>query len=405
MEDRKPDVDIETMEGKLMPLKTYMEHKAAVETTEVYTVPVPAKKANVVVSALREALPPQNKSGIDLQHLRRLVREEFLPRHVLTRMHSTAIINALAAKRVQKPNILHLLIAPTTAISLSTLYNVLRPLLFPVFPEISTIEVPLHASISQEQADEWSVTYWPAIHKRGNPFGPHPPYVDQTINRTLPRVAEYMALVKEAAKQAVACGNGIEVGAMVVDPSNEEVIAIAGDGRNMTFGGDEKERGCTWGNPLEHAIMRVVGMVAEKRKLREEFEIGTKVNVQEGVRIMRERENTLRYIPSTDIERKYFYNITPKDIGEYLCHNHIVYATHEPCVMCSMALIHSRIGMVVINGRHKATRAGWGGLYNLTGSGYGLFWRKELNWKFLAFEWIDNNKNFGEEIEGHDFYV
>jgi len=399
-------------------------------------------------------------------------------------------------KKPVKQNILHLLIAPKPAIELTTIYGILRPLLFPSFPEVSTIEVPLHASISQEQADEWSTLYWPAIYKRGNPFGPHPPYVEQTINRTLPKVPEYMALVREAAKQALNSGNGIEVGALVVDPSNEEVVAIAGDGRQMTFGGDEEASGCMWGNPLEHAVMRVVGMVAAKRKLREDLEIGTKIDIEEGIAMMKDRENTLRHIPSTDIEKAYFYSInkkqlaataiftdnsvtTPitgedtatlidtekkgrgdtsnpvcndvyrstnvfvqgfKETGEYLCHNHIVYLTHEPCVMCSMALIHSRIGMVVIDGRKKAGRPGWGGLYvggsqhfrpaeerrrqqrrkerkdsegsgsevekssdSGMGAGYGLFWRKELNWKFLAFEWIENGE--GGEIDGHDFYA
>jgi len=401
-------------------------------------------------------------------------------------------------KKPAKQNILHLLIAPKTAIELITIYGILRRLLFPSFPEVSTIEVPLHASISQEQADEWSALYWPAIYKRGNPFGPHPPYVEQAINKTLPKVPEYMALAREAAKQALSSGNGIGVGALVVDPSNEEVVAIAGDGRHMTFGGDERARGCTWGNPLEHAVMRVVGMVAAKRKLREDLEIGTKVDAEEGIAMMKDRENTLRHIPSTGIEKAYFYSInkkqlaspaiftdnsatTPttgedtatlvdtekkergdtsnsvcnhvyrstnlsvqgfKETGEYLCHNHIVYLTHEPCVMCSMALIHSRIGMVVIDGRKKAGRPGWGGLYvggsqhfrpaeerrrqqrraerkdnggsgseaekssdSGMGAGYGLFWRKELNWKFLAFEWVENGESLREEIDGHDFYA
>lgn len=218
-------------------------------------------------------------------------------------------------KKPVKQNILHLLIAPKTAVELTTIYGILRPLLFPSFPEVSTIEVPLHASISQEQADEWSTLYWPAIYKRGNPFGPHPPYVEQTINKTLPKVPKYMALVREAAKQALNSGNGMEVGALVVDPSNEEVVAIAGDGRHMTFGGDEKARGCTWGNPLEHAVMRVVGMVAAKRKLREDLEIGTKIDVEEGIAMMKDRENTLRHIPSTDIEKEYFYSINKKQLA------------------------------------------------------------------------------------------
>ena len=91
--------------------------------------------------------------------------------------------------------------------------------------------------------------------------------------------------------------------------------------------------------------------------------------------------------------------------------------------------------MVVIDGRNKASKPGWGGLYvggsqyyrpaeerqrqrnrrksNSSASsdaesipgGYGLFWRKELNWKFLAFEWIPDEGKLGGEIEGHDYYA
>ena len=218
-------------------------------------------------------------------------------------------------KKPAKNNMLHLLVAPRSVVDLTILYNVLRPLLFPASPEISTVEVPLHASISDEQADEWSVTYWPTMYKKGNPFGPHPPYVEQTINKTLPNVASYMALVQEAAKQAADSANGIAAGALVVDPSNEEVVAIAGDGRFLKFGEDEQDTGCTWGNPLEHAVMRVVGMVAAKRKLREDLEIGSKIDIEEGIRIMHQRESTLRYIPSTEIEKRFFYTINTKNLA------------------------------------------------------------------------------------------
>ncbi|KAI5800379.1 cytidine deaminase-like protein [Peziza echinospora] len=401
MENGKTE-DAGAVLGKVMPLATFMEHKASVETVEVYVCPVPSKKANFILNALREALP-KSKGGNDLQHLRKLVREEFLSRNVVL----------AAPKKFQKPSMLYILICPTSNIDLTTLYAKLSPLLFPASPEISCVDVPFHACISQDQADEWSIQYWPTIYKRGNPFGPHPPYVEQTINKTLPNVAKYISLAREAAKQSFDAGFGIQTGAVVVDPSNEEVAAVAGDGRHMTFGGDERNKGCTWGNPLEHAVMRVVGMVASKRKLREELEIGTKVDIEEGVEMMKARENDLRHIPNTDVEKKYFYSINLKKLSstsivntaenEYLCHNHIVYLTHEPCVMCSMALIHSRIGMV------RKARRGFSSSESDNelgaGAGYGLFWRKELNWKFLAFEWVEPGENLGGEIEGHDYYV
>lgn len=51
--------------------------------------------------------------------------------------------------------------------------------------------------------------------------------------------------------------------------------------------------------------------------------------------------------------------------------------------MCSMAIVHSRFGRIVFGHRMKKT----GGLCADGGLGHGLFWRKELNWTCLGWEW------------------
>ncbi|KAI0991390.1 hypothetical protein K3495_g16797 [Podosphaera aphanis] len=66
----------------------------------------------------------------------------------------------------------------------------------------------------------------------------------------------------------------------------------------------------------------------------------------------------------------------------YLCHNLEIYCTHEPCVACSMALVHSRFGRVVF--AQQMPRSG--GLTADGVLGHGLFWRKELNWNMLAWQ-------------------
>ncbi|KUJ08543.1 cytidine deaminase-like protein [Mollisia scopiformis] len=85
--------------------------------------------------------------------------------------------------------------------------------------------------------------------------------------------------------------------------------------------------------------------------------------------------------PILSIEKKHFD--PDGNQNGYLCHDLEIYCTHEPCVMCSMAIVHSRFGRVVFENRMKKT----GGMCADGELGHGLAWRKELNWTLLAWQW------------------
>jgi len=94
-------------------------------------------------------------------------------------------------------------------------------------------------------------------------------------------------------------------------------------------------------------------------------------------------------------------NIVPNG---YLCVDLEIYLTHEPCLMCSMAIVHSRFTRCIFDQRIPNS----GGLAADSGLGYGLFWRSELNWKLLCWQWIegkktnnavDNDKLLGEVVQ------
>lgn len=180
----------------------------------------------------------------------------------------------------------------------------------------------------------------------------------------------HLLLAQKLGAESVASGAGLAFGAVIVDPDSGEVVAAAGDARLRC-----NKKG--WGNPLDHAVMIAIDMVAQKRLGRNiDVRPDSKVEVWDG-----------KYSDSEG-----------KDEG-YLCHNLQVYLSHEPCVMCSMALLHSRVGSVVFRRRMLKT----GALSAETGGKeLGLFWRPELNWKFLCWQWKDEGGGEGESDEEVD---
>jgi len=69
-----------------------------------------------------------------------------------------------------------------------------------------------------------------------------------------------------------------------------------------------------------------------------------------------------------------------EDEDSYLCTEYKMSITDEPCVMCSMALLHSRIAMVVY--KHPSPQTG--GL----GSKYKIHCTKSLNHHFHVYKWM-----------------
>lgn len=124
--------------------------------------------------------------------------------------------------------------------------------------------------------------------------------------------------------------------------------------------------------------------------------------------------------------------IRTRSQGGYLCTDLDVYVSHEPCLCCSMGMLLSRFRAVIFprGGRMKS-----GGLASEpvvspvpagdNGEGdrevgqesnadnecdtqstedrlyYGLHWRKELNWRALGFEFVENGLEDGKNEHGN----
>ncbi|CAG8976316.1 hypothetical protein HYALB_00005722 [Hymenoscyphus albidus] len=370
--------------GQLIPLKTILEIRAAVRVLNVYITTVPIQKASSTLGLVRTLVP--RDGGYDFQHLRRFAKPGVVPEGVRRRyfegcgedgpesLRSSVDENeGLKEEGCEEETKIFLLIAATSIISPSSLLPSLESILGPGV-KLSTTEIPLLAPTSAEQAKGWSEKYWPCVYKKSIPFGPHVAIVSRAQEEVLRGVRGWMDSAWGLADAAREEGVGEGVGVVIVERRGGEarVVVGAGDGRWCRWGREEGGEG----NVTAHAVMRGIGMVSEglARDYTSPSAIPPFPDTEGGI---------FRNHPLLDLE-----NDLPEkevDVGGYLCHDLEIYCTHEPCVMCSMAIVHSRFGRAVFEKR----MCGTGGLCaDEGGLGHGLWWRKELNWTMLGWRWV-----------------
>ncbi|GME56552.1 tRNA-specific adenosine-34 deaminase subunit tad3 [Neofusicoccum parvum] len=428
-----PGLGITPIKGRLVPLKTKGEIRASSELINVYVVELPARSANAVLSILRTALPTTQPTP-DIQHLRRVIKPSFLPAPALARLSPTRVTAPPSSGETR-----FLLVSPTTQLPAADLRAQLAahpPFLHPAddsaeapaaFPlQIHELPVPALAPTSAAQADGWTRAFWPVAYKHTNPYGPHPSLVARAAAEVEPRAGEWLALAEAAARRARDEGLGVAVGAVVVerrlDANGRAVqegrcVVAAGDGRRCGVdvpepGGDGEGAA---GNVMAHAAMRAVAMVARKRLRLEEMAKAASPLVSEGGEndagetaspkpsraCCDPVESVFAAEPLTSVEKALFErddNLAPNG---YLCVDLEIYLTHEPCVMCSMAILHSRFNRAVF--LRRMPRSGGMTADNEQGVGgcHGLFWRPaELNWKFLCWEYIKEEEDENEKKDG-----
>ena len=201
-----------------------------------------------------------------------------------------------------------------------------------------------------------------------------------------------MSLARRAGKEVSLAAKGEPIGAVIVDRSGGEgafVVATAGDARWHCI---EKAEEQGSGNVTAHAVMRAIGMVARKRRTPLHKGLAGEPDL--------EQSDLELDRPLTPLEMDVYTTSTVARDG-YLCLDLELYVTHEPCVMCSMAILHSRFSKVIFGQRMLRT----GGLTaepqndcdsdiknHEQGLGYGLFWRQELNWRYLAWQWVADDE-------------
>jgi tRNA-specific adenosine deaminase 3 len=285
----------------------------------------------------------------------------------------------------------YFLLCPTKHIQHADLFALLRQC--PPFdtknaiaPRVFYVTVPALAPISAEQAALWSDKYWPISYKNTNPYGPHPSLVQRNAAEIEGEAGGWLALASTAGKQISEQCLGEDIGVVVVDrmKGTPHVIAVAGDCRWRSPTGTTEEHTGT-GNVMAHAVQRAIAMVAKKR-LRA---AGTDPALLD--------RSLFCDSPLTAVEEEYYEKDNIASSG-YLCVDLDIYLTHEPCLMCSMAILHSRFRRCIFSTRMSRTGGMTSDSVDETplsgGLKHGLFWRPtELNWKFLAWEFKEESKD------------
>jgi len=318
---------------------------------------------------VRRLIP--NDGGFNLQHLRRFAKYECVPQPVRTAL-AARYTGLDATSVVESVQDLVLLLGPADVISQLELEEALSAQIGQT--SICTIQVPRLAPTSHDQAFLWSSKYWPVVYKKNNPFGPHPSILLRATEEIRGDVVEWMNLAHDIARASSKSGIGEAIGVVIVNRKDGDArpVAVAGDARWLNWPLDGP------GNATAHAVLRAIAMVSEGLRA-EGGERGGMLSVTpaSGTSIFCDQ-------PLVNLERD--HNDPSYDGKGYLCNGLEIYCSHEPCVMCSMAIVHSRFSKVVFRHRMPTT----GGLCADGKVRHGLFWRKELNWILLAWQWISS---------------
>ena len=178
--------------------------------------------------------------------------------------------------------------------------------------------LPKHRPFFHSQFQEWN-KIWPITFK---PHALSTTPVGELLKEDVARILYWANFVWKKSRE-----KSLEF-ALVVDPKTNQMVALACEA--------VKERK----HPLAHCSMQVISLVSasnEKKK-------------REGV---------------------------PKEDQQYLCSGYHIFLSREPCVMCSMAILHSRFERAV----YVSPNESFGGLSSVTK----IHCNKQLNHSFHAY--------------------
>jgi len=219
---------------------------------------------------------------------------------------------------------------------------------------LSLARVPLQGPVTKSIQVSWSQKYWP--------IGLKPPdkmlrKEDEMVREDAIMTKKNMSIVLAMAKASKRLNGGALNACIIVNPETNTII---GSGVDMSHR-----------HPLHHAIMVALQEVAD-------WQVSTWYPVDgdnvDGKGCKKSRLNSLDLgLTALDTGTKENY----EKHSPYLSTGYDCYVLNEPCAMCSMALVHSRLRRVVYSISDKSYGM-------LGGSGVRLHSIKSLNHHFVV---------------------
>jgi tRNA-specific adenosine deaminase 3 len=333
-----------TANGALLEI-TNSKRPSGFHAINIWTTVVPARLSAAASAFIKDAFPEDTDH---LGHVRRFTTAE-----------STYEVPAEHATDAQGKPVTFLRMMVCTEPYLSdaaVVEDLLRPLvqiasdfhLQPKHPKTSTEPAPAPVAMplyyeprvelrttarytpeTKQESAEWSrESGWPLMW-RGNTAA----IPTEMSERDQQQALRYLAKVAAHAKE-----EGSAIATLIVDPEADTIVGAATDSQR-----DAMHR------PLEHAAMAAVARVADWRQAREDNSDG------------------------------------------YLCRGFHVYSTHEPCAMCAMALLHSRVTRLVYIEAAPST-----GAIEPESSGLCIHAQDRLNWQYEAWKYVGARQDLGE---------
>ncbi|KAA8910577.1 hypothetical protein TRICI_004101 [Trichomonascus ciferrii] len=244
-------------------------------------------------------------------------------------------------------------------------------------------QVSKYPAYTKEQATEWSKLSWPMMW-RGNPNLIKTPLQESEVQQAI----KYLKTVAEMG--AHNDSGELPIATVIVDPVKDKVVVSKCDNRTQGQ------------NPINHSIMTAIYEAAIKEAERRRNKQASNASLETLVSHSNSSSTSTLSSTTASPQESPFGGADGDGGGgwleserNYLCLNLHVYTTHEPCAMCAMALVHSRIAKLFYIRSSPLT----GAIEPNSGAGYGIHWSKQLNWSYEAWKWRGSLQTDEEPID------